>query len=152
MAIDHFPPSEILEIASALWVDGKDLEVFDGYIIKLHNLDVTKVKTILGLDHKHEVVGTGLRFNDVLEDGRALVSEPFFSATKIIPAENDSDQYTQGNVEVTFGDHHYKNKIEIERTKIGDDYEVFTVTLIPSVDFPEKDILIYYKYFSKHLG
>ena len=152
MPLNHFPPASVLSLARALWLDADDLEYYDDHTLIMHDLDRAKVKTILGLDHHHNVVATGLRFKDSLTDDRALISEPFFSATKFIPDEGDIDQYTYGVIHVTIDESHYQNKIEIDRIKVNENQEVFNLTFIPDMDFPSDDLLLYYDLLATHLA
>lgn len=151
MALNHFPPAPVLNLAQALWLDSHDLEYYDDHTIILHNLDRAKVNNILGLDHEHNVIHTGLRFKDTLDDGRLLISEPFFSATKFIPDEGDIDQYTYGVIHITISEAHYENKLEIDRLKIGENNEVFNLTFIPDMNFPTEDLFLYFNSLTSHL-
>lgn len=152
MALNHFPPAPVLNLAQALWLDAHEFDYYDDHTLILHDLDRAKVNTLLGLDHRHHVVATGLRFKDALSDGRLLISEPFFSATKFIPDEGDIDQYTYGVSHVTISEQHYQNKIEIDRLKLNDTQEVFNLTLIPDINFPVDDLFAYYELLAQHLG
>ena len=104
------------------------------------------------MDHHHNIVPTGFRFQATLDSDRSIVSEPFFSATRFIPEEGDLDQFTYGVINLTIGASHYQNKVEINRLKISDKEELFSLTHIPDLNLPLTDLYLYLDLLSRQLG
>lgn len=150
--LNHFPPSEVVEIANVLWLNTNDLEYYNGGSFKLNNLDLSKIEKLLGLDKNGHTQVSGFRFTDKLSNDQEIKSQPFFDGKNYLPDESDIDQYTQGKVQIDFGNTNYNNILEINKISVSDENSIYTLTFIPDAEFTEDNLKEYYKILGQHLN
>lgn len=151
--LNHYPPSEVVEIANTLWLNTNNLEYYDGGSFKLKNLDKSIVEKLLGLDNNGHTQESGFRFTDKLINNQLIKSQPYFEGQNYLPDNKDIDQYTSGKVQVDTDTYSYSNSIvEINKISISEDLNSFSLTFIPDPKFEESQLKEYYQILNNHLN
>lgn len=150
---EHFIEGPILDLTNSLRLPGKEVKVFQGGQIELHNMDEDKTKMLLGLDKDLDTApNTGIRFSSVFE-GRQISSEPNFYAKSPLPSESDSDQIVTGEINITFGTGENSRKtkytVQVDAIRTDENTKAYTVTIIPEVGQEKDDYQTYYRALAK---